>query len=82
MPAIRCRCGEVLRYGEIPSPIEWKIISDVQMDDFSGMVDAEEVYGAMKSLLVCPQCGRLWVYWNGFGADPTEYIPALGDRDK
>lgn len=74
MPKLTCRCGEILRYGEIPSPIEWKIISDVAYDQFSGPIDAEDIYAAMESLLRCPHCARLWVFWNGFEAEPQEYI--------
>jgi hypothetical protein len=73
VPKLNCRCGETLSYGEIPSPIEWKIISDVAFDRFTGMVNAEEVYAAMESALRCPRCNRLWVFWDGFQSDPQEY---------
>lgn len=79
MPGIRCKCGEILRYGEIPNPIEWNIISDVEMDRFTGLVDAGELYREMKSMLLCPSCGRLWIYWNGFDQDPQEYVGGPGD---
>ncbi len=75
MPAIRCKCGEVLRYGEIPNPIEWLFISDTAYDTLSGAIDAEFLYGQMKSFLRCPVCKRLWVFWDGFDNDPSEYIP-------
>jgi hypothetical protein len=82
MPKIVCKCGQWLRYGDIPNPIEWLFISDVEYDKFSGSVDAEVLYRAMKSFLQCPICGRLWVFWNGFGSDPDEYIPrSLLDKD-
>jgi len=74
MPRILCKCGETLRYGDIPCPIEWRFISDKDFDRFSGMVDSEEVYSATRSFLRCPSCKRLWVYWNGFSSDPTEYV--------
>ena len=73
MPSIQCRCGEVLRYGEIPNPIEWLLISDREFDSFSGVIESERLYRKMRSLLQCPDCKRLWVYWDGFGQDPTEY---------
>jgi hypothetical protein len=72
MPNILCRCDEILSYGEIPSPIEWRIISDVRFDDFSGVVDAEEIYMATDMMLRCRKCGRLWVFWEGSSV-PTEY---------
>lgn len=81
MPGISCTCGKWLRYGEIPNPIEWLIISDVEYDQFQGQVDAEELLFAMKSMLKCPQCGRVWIYWNGFRSAPEEYIPAVRSND-
>jgi hypothetical protein len=75
MPAILCRCNRRISVGEIPCSDQWLFISDTQFDAFSGSVDAEEVYKAMKSFIKCPACGRLWVYWNGFQSDPQEYLP-------
>jgi len=76
MPAILCTCGERLSYGEIPSPNEWHLISDVDFDNFSGQVNAEEVYMATKGALRCPKCDRIWIFWDGFQRAPTEYTPA------
>jgi len=75
MPSLTCRCGEILHYGEIPSKNEWLLISDVEFDKFSGTVDAEEIYKAMKSLIKCSRCGTIWFFWNGFQAEPQQYIP-------
>ena len=74
MPSIKCRCSEVLRFGDIPNPIEWLLISDVDFDGFAGQVDAELLYRSMKHLLRCPRCGRLWIFWNGFAAQPEAYV--------
>jgi hypothetical protein len=76
VPSMRCRCGEILRYGEIPRPIEWLFVSDVAYDKFAGNIDAEELYKAMHSFLKRPRCGRLWCFWDGFAKPPTEYVPA------
>ena len=75
MPSITCKCGERLGYGEIPNPIEWLIISDVDYDSYENAVDAEKLYQEMKSILKCPSCDRLWFFWSGFGSEPTSYIP-------
>jgi hypothetical protein len=75
MPAIRCKCGEVIRYGEIPNPVEWLFISDTEFDAFSETIEAEALYRQMNSFLQCPACKRLWMFWNGFNSDPTEYLP-------
>jgi len=75
MPSFTCKCGEILHYGEIPCPDEWLFISDVEFDKFSGSVDAEEIYKAMKSLIKCSRCGTMWFFWDGFQAEPQPYIP-------
>ena len=73
MPKLACKCGEVLSYGAIPCPIEWRMLSDTKFDTFVGSVDAEAVYRASDTLLRCPRCGRLWVFWEGSGT-PSEYV--------
>ena len=75
MPSINCKCGTKLGYGEIPNPIEWLTISDEAFDSFEGEVDSEVIYREMKNILKCPICGRLWFFWNGFGNEPTSYVP-------
>jgi hypothetical protein len=75
MPSIACRCGEPLKYGELPNRIEWLLVSDTEFDQFAGQVDAERVYERMTHALRCPHCGRFWVFWNGFGAEPQEFTP-------
>ena len=74
MPGFKCKCDNIIKTGEIPNPNEWLIMSDVEYDEFSGMVDTEELYMRMKSMLVCKQCGRLWMYWNGYDNDPVPYV--------
>jgi hypothetical protein len=80
MPKLLCRCDEVLRFGEIPCPIEWRVISDVDFDRFSGQVDAENIYRATQMMLKCPRCGRLWVFWDKESDTPSEYVPGTADN--
>ena len=74
MPSIECRCGRHLSYGEIPSPIEWRILSDVEFDRFVGTVEVEAIYAATRLMLRCTDCERLWVCWEDHAA-PIEYQP-------
>ena len=76
MPKFLCKCGETLSYSQIPCKIEYKFISDVSYDQFSGTVDAEKLYEQMKSFIECPKCKRLWFFWNGFKDQATEYTYA------
>jgi hypothetical protein len=73
MPSIFCKCGERILDGQIPQPNEWLLMSDVEYGDYTGMIDAEQLYLAMKSMLLCPQCGRVWIFWNGYQQLPTCY---------
>ncbi len=73
MPAILCKCGNRLGLGEIPNPIEWLTISDVDYDSYAGTIDAEVLYSNMKHMLLCTQCERIIIFWNGFQSPPTYY---------
>jgi hypothetical protein len=75
MPSIMCRCGTRLRYGEIPNPIEWLAISDTNYDKFTNTAEAEQLYSEFTHILKCQNCGRLWIYCDGFGNEPTCYLP-------
>ncbi len=68
-----CKCGNRIGFGEIPNPREWLTISDVDYDNYTGMIDAEAFYADMKHILVCDQCERLWIFWKGFQSDPICY---------
>lgn len=79
MQKLTCRCGEVLRYGMIPCPIEWLMISDQRFDEITVSdvrLDTSEMSNAMARLLRCPSCGRLWVFWSGYDDEPVEYVVA------
>ena len=75
MPSMICSCGARLSYGEIPCPIEWLVISDTEYNSHQDMINSEALYSKMKSMLKCNQCGRLWIFWNGFDKNPSGYIP-------
>ena len=64
-----------MRFGAIPNPIEWLIVSDKVYESFQGTIDAEALYQSMDSILKCPKCGRLWVFWDGFDSEPSCYLP-------
>ncbi|OTG92836.1 hypothetical protein [Acinetobacter sp. ANC 3832] len=73
MPAILCKCGNRLNIGEIPNPIEWLMISDIEYDEFQGEIDSEKLYMKFKSLIICQNCKRLICFWDGFNQNPIFY---------
>ena len=73
MPKIICKCNEVLDYGNIPSPIDYLFISDIDYADYEDEVDSEVLYKHMKIFLKCPKCNRLWFFWDGMDKKPIEY---------
>ena len=75
MPAIKCKCGNKISYGEIPNPNELLVISDIEYDEFSGSIDSEKLYKQMKSILQCKKCNRLLYFHNGFENEPVVYVP-------
>lgn len=75
MPGFKCKCGNIIKYGAIPNPQEWLLISDVQYDSFQGNIDSEELYDQFKSVFVCTNCERIWIFWKGFDFPPSGYLP-------
>jgi hypothetical protein len=75
MPSFFCKCGERILDGQIPQPNEWLLLSYVNYDGYAGLIDADQLYLAMKSMLLCPQCSRVWIFWNGYQQPPTCYSP-------
>lgn len=76
MPGTICTCGSVVKYGEIPNPNEWLMISDEEYDQYPDTIDSEKLYMSFKHILTCSNCGSLLVYWNGFNQEPAIYNPS------
>lgn len=75
MPKLQCKCDTILNLQEIPCSIEFRFISDIDFDKYHGTINVEDLYLNTKPFLKCPNCRRLWIYWNGYDADPEEYLP-------
>jgi len=72
----KCPCGEIIRMsGDIPNSEEWLFISDQDFDAVEAAGDPIERYLSFKSLFRCSGCGRVWIFWDGFEAEPTQYVP-------
>lgn len=82
MAKFQCVCGEqISTSGLIPNPIEWRVISDTEFDEFQGQVSAEAVYLRMRAMFRCPASDHLWVFWDGFDAEPSVYAPVDSRRE-
>ncbi len=73
MPKINCKCNNVISLGEIPSPNQWMIISDIEYDQFHHQIDAEVLYSKMEVVVKCNFCGRLHIFWDGFDKPQVIY---------
>jgi hypothetical protein len=74
-----CACGDQIRTsGDIPHPYEWLLLADRDVPDgaWAGTVGFKQMYERATHAFKCPTCGRLWVYWDGFDADPQRYDPS------
>ena len=70
---MRCTCGAVLALsGEIPNPIELRVIRSADLDAAGD--DIDRVNLAASVAFECPTCRRLWIYWDGFDAEPMQYV--------
>jgi hypothetical protein len=78
MAKFKCVCGHAISTsGTIPNPDEWELMSDVEFDEFKGLVNVEELYLRMKVLYRCPHSDHLWVFWDGIDSPPKLYSPAI-----
>jgi hypothetical protein len=77
VPRILCKCETVLSWSAIPNPIEWLLISDTEFDEAPGdkLIERHTLNLRAKRMLRCPTCHRLWIFWDGFSAEPTVYAP-------
>ena len=75
MPYITCRCNKKISYSNIPCEHEWLMISDTAFDSLSSPANIENIYNSMTHILKCPDCNRLWVFWNGFDNPASAYLP-------
>jgi hypothetical protein len=75
MAKFLCKCGETLRIsGAIPNPIESHIIPDSDLEAFvESARDADGLYPSGIPMLRCPNCDRLWIYWDGWDGPPNVY---------
>lgn len=76
MPNVLCRCRKIIPLGEIPCANQWMIIADTDItekDWESNSLRMEELYKRMKIMVKCPECKRLYIYWNGFDKEPEVY---------
>lgn len=76
---MRCDCGKRIYLGEIPCPYEWNFISDSDLGQFfserSKMIDGEKLYLKMNSFVKCPECGSLWLFWDGDNSKAQKFKP-------
>ena len=77
MPKMLCTCDNVIFLHEIPCPHEWRLISDVEYGRlWEEHATHEQIADATTLAVKCDECGRLFIYWDGFDKQPTEYVPA------
>jgi hypothetical protein len=67
MAKFACVCGTVISTsGNIPNENEWKLLSDVEFDKYSGQIDVEVLYQSATIAFRCPVSDHLWIFWDGF----------------
>jgi hypothetical protein len=71
----RCRCGTVLTTsGAIPNPDGLYVLPEKRYEARADAADFDlirESIGAHR----CRNCGRLWIWWDGWDGEPVVYAP-------
>lgn len=80
MAKFQCVCGHVLTTsGPIPNPTEWLALHANEVEGVLAMSDPVQQYLVMTSIYRCPASDHLWIFWDGFEAEPTLYAPTSPD---
>jgi DNA-directed RNA polymerase subunit RPC12/RpoP len=61
--------------GGIPNHNEWLIVSAQEHDAMPELIPSDALYRASKFLYKCVSCAAIAIFWRGFEADPTWYLP-------
>jgi len=83
MGKILCPCGDIIRTsGYIPNPQQYSFASDEDLDEYTGVLDFDELYVEMKLFYKCNTCSRLYVFWNNkvnkfvrYRIEPDDELP-------
>ncbi|GMU25073.1 MAG: hypothetical protein AMXMBFR13_51440 [Phycisphaerae bacterium] len=76
MPSYLCKCSKRIDYTKIPADASYHLVADEDVDILEDIVTHTAQWQKGIQVLRCPQCDRLWVFWQGFGSAPTEYVNA------
>jgi hypothetical protein len=79
MAKLRCKCGTQLRDDD---PEHSGLL--FSNDDYDHAEDVCLLRGRATEVWGCPECGRLWIFWEKMSRYPTEYVrqPAVsGDPE-
>lgn len=60
--------------GAIPNPLEWHLSSNQELERFWDSEDFPGLQQAARPVYLCPACGRIWVYWDGFEGERVSYV--------
>ena len=83
MPHLDCRCGLRFDLSRGPDPADYRLVPDARLDDMLALHDREIPVAQLERLdsesrqvLLCPQCGRLWLQRSPDSTGYLEYVPA------
>ncbi|WP_105971824.1 hypothetical protein [Streptomyces geranii] len=60
--------------GAIPNPLEWHLSSDQELEESWEAEDFARLQQVARPVFLCPRCGRIWVYWDGYEGERVSYV--------
>ena len=79
MPSYLCKCNKRIDYTTIPAESSYHLLADEDVEIEEDIVTRNAAWSRAVQVLRCPNCDRLWVFWDGFHEAPTEYFNAGQD---
>ncbi len=82
MPSYLCKCLTRIDYTEIPASSSYHLVADAAAQVDEDLITYNATWTESTEVLRCPSCHRLWVFWDGMGQAPSEYLlVGVDDRE-
>jgi ribosomal protein S27E len=78
MPKVLCRSAKKSRSTPSPAPtsgLSFLMLSTIYDRISETPIDPEVLYREMQTMVKCPHCGTLAIYWDGMDKPPQVYEP-------
>ena len=76
MAKMTCKCGYLLSTTQVPNDIELRVYTDREWDEIldCDIIEPWKIPSPKYDVWKCPNCNRIYVFEEGYGAPIMTYI--------